>query len=97
MSSYRYTTGERLQADYMLAYSVIAYDKDGDVCDAISQSDDKDAAIRYAEIMTKEMESGKLRRKDNNEPYDWIEVYENWGKQEEELVWASYEQEKERE
>ena len=39
-----------------------------------------------ADVLREKIKCGGLRRKDNGEPIDWIDIYENWDMPDERLV-----------
>lgn len=59
-------------------YTVVGYDKDNDVYVEYGEYYDIQFALEIAEELNGMIERGELKRKDNGEPIDWIEVYENW-------------------
>lgn len=59
-------------------YTVVGYDKDNDVYEEYGEYSSLWNAHRRASELNKMIDSGELRRKDNGEPIDWIEIYENW-------------------
>ena len=59
-------------------YTVVGYDKDNDVYIEYGEYSILQSAFERAEELNKMIECGELRRKDNGEPIDWIEIYENW-------------------
>lgn len=64
-------------------YTVVGYDKDNDVyIECGEYSSICDANIK-ADELREMIKNGKLRRKDNGEPIDWIEIYENWNEPDE--------------
>ena len=72
-------------------YTIVAYDKDNDVYEVL---DDGYSLSLEAEQKARELLplllADKLRRADNGEPFDWLEIYHDWGGEEETVVWASY-------
>lgn len=71
-------------------YSVIGYDKDNSVFEEYGDYEFLAYAIIRAKELSELLKKGELRREDNNEPIDWIEVYWNWNKNDEEFIWGSY-------
>ena len=71
-------------------YTIVGYDKDNDVYEVLD--DDYSLSVE-AEIEARKfvsmMNEGKLRR-ENGEPFDWIEVYHDYNGEEETIVWASW-------
>lgn len=71
-------------------YTIVGYDKDNDVYVVL---DDEYILSLEAEMEARKfaslMKEGKLRR-DNGEPFDWIEIYYDYGGEEETMVWASF-------
>ena len=59
-------------------YTVVGYDKDNDVYKEYGEYSSLLNACRRASELRNLIESGELKRKDNGEPIDWIEIYENW-------------------
>ena len=59
-------------------YTVIGYDKDNDVCVKYGESLSRWGAYQIASDLAKKIKYDELRREDNGEPIDWIEVYENY-------------------
>ena len=59
-------------------YAVVGYDKDNDVYVEYGEYSVIQSAYQRAEELQKMIDSGELRRKDNGEPIDWIEIYGNW-------------------
>lgn len=78
-------------------YSVVAYDKDGDVYNILKGYEKEIDTITFAKDVTEKMEQEGLRRILTGEPYDWIEVYKDYNTDKEQLIWASYEKEVEQE
>lgn len=60
-------------------YTVIGYDKDNDVYVKYSESLSRWGACKIASDLAKKIKCGELRRADNGEPIDWIEVYVDYG------------------
>lgn len=71
-------------------YSVIGYDKDNDVFICYDTCNTLELAVEQGRQLFKLIEKGELRREDNGEPIDWVEVYWNWNKDDERLLWGSY-------
>lgn len=71
-------------------YSVIGYDKDSDVFISYGKYETLEYAVEEAKNLFELVEKNELRRKDNGEPIDWIEVYWNWNKDDEKILWGSY-------
>ena len=71
-------------------YSVIGYDKDNDVFISYGKCETLEYAIEKAKNLFELVEKNELRREDNGEPIDWIEVYWNWNKDDEKILWGSY-------
>ena len=59
-------------------YKVVGYDKDNDVYEEYGEYTSLWGANTRANELRELIENGELRRKDNGEPIDWIEIYENW-------------------
>ena len=59
-------------------YTVVGYDKDNDVYEEYGEYSSLWGAHNRASELSKMIAKGELRRKDNGEPIDWIEIYENW-------------------
>lgn len=59
-------------------YTVVGYDKDNDVYIEYGEYGSLWTAYGRASELSKMVENGELKRKDNGEPIDWIEIYENW-------------------
>lgn len=78
-----------------IPYSIVAYDKDGDVYDVLATVSNETMATKFVEVYKKDLSKGRLKREDNKEPYDWLEVYKDFNKDNEEIVWTSYEREEE--
>lgn len=72
------------------AYTIVGYDKDNDVYEELDAYTKSQTAIAEAEKLKTLLLNGKLRRKDNNEPFDWIHVYKDWNKPTEKIIWTSY-------
>lgn len=74
-------------------YTIVGYDKDNDVYEVL---DDGYSLSLEAEIEARKLvlalSAGQLRRK-NGEPLDWIEIYHDYGGEEETMVWTSYDDE----
>lgn len=77
-------------SNYDFGYSVVGYEKDNDVFIEFGEYSEFNDAVKEAKRLTNLMNSGKLRRDDNGDPIDWIEVYHNYELPGEELMWASY-------
>lgn len=71
-------------------YSVIGYDKDNDVFICYGKYETLEQAVCEAEKLFVLVQKGELEREDNGEPIDWIEVYWNWNKDDEQILWGSY-------
>lgn len=56
-------------------YTVIGYDKDNDVYVKYAEYSVEWFAIMKANELKKQIERGSLRREDNGEPIDWIEIW----------------------
>lgn len=59
-------------------YTVVGYDKDNDVYIEYGEYSTLWFAYQHANELSKMVENDELRRRDNGEPIDWIEIYENW-------------------
>lgn len=59
-------------------YTVVGYDKDNDVYIEYGEYSVIQFAYMRAEELNDMIERGELKRKDNGEPIDWVEIYENW-------------------
>lgn len=76
-----------------LKYSVVGYDKDHDVSVCYGVFHSTEDAIRKAKELKNELDCGRLKRQcsdGSSEPIDWINVYKNWGQEDETPVWHSY-------
>lgn len=69
-------------------YSVVGYDKDGDAYETLWETDNLESAITQAMIFMERHRKQELRRKDNNEPFDWFEVIDT--NDEEKVYWSPY-------
>ena len=69
-------------------YSVVGYDKDGDAYETLWETDNLESAITQAMIFMERHRKQELRRKDNNEPFDWFEVIDT--NDEEKVYWPPY-------
>lgn len=71
-------------------FTIVGYDKDNDVYVVL---DDEYILSLEAEMEARKLAAllgeGKLRR-DNGEPFDWIEIYFDYGGEDETMVWASW-------
>lgn len=67
-------------------YTVVGYDKDNDVSVIYGEYSVIQFAKMRADELREKIERGELRRKDNGEPIDWIDIYENWDMPDERLV-----------
>lgn len=93
-----------IQKEKIDGYSVIGYDKDNDIfvcyekfevlANAVDKANEVLAnAVNKAKELTKQIENGELKRKCSDgteESIDWIEVYWNWNKDDEQIIWGSY-------
>lgn len=82
-----------IQKEKIPGYSVIAYDKDNDVFICYGKYVEKFEAMERARELKKLLDKGELKRICSDgieEPMDWIEVYWNWNKDDERIVWGSY-------
>lgn len=59
-------------------YTVVGYDKDNDVYIEYAEYSVELFATMKAHELADKIKRGELRREDNGEPIDWIEVYENY-------------------
>ena len=59
-------------------YTVVGYDKDNDVYIEYGEYSVIQFAYMRADELNGMIDRGELKRKDNGEPIDWIEIYENW-------------------
>lgn len=59
-------------------YTVVGYDKNNDAYKEYGEHSSLYNAYRHAKELNEMIKNGELRRKDNSEPIDWIEIYENW-------------------
>lgn len=59
-------------------YTVVGYDKDNDTYIEYGEYSVIQFAYMRASELREAIDSGELRRVDNGEPIDWIEIYENW-------------------
>lgn len=71
-------------------YTIIGYDKDNDVFVEYGEFEVLHYAMVKANELKKLLDKEELKR-ENGEPIDWIEVYWNYNKADEEMTWASYE------
>ena len=71
-------------------YSVIGYNKDNDVFVCYSKHEILECAIERAKNLFELVKKNELRREDNGEPIDWIEVYWNWNKNDEQILFGLY-------
>ena len=81
-------------------YSVIGYEKDSDVFIFYFESESSLAAINKAKELNELCQQDELKRTCSDgteEPIDWLEVYWHWNEAEEQLIWASYNEELEKE
>lgn len=60
-------------------YTIVGYDKDNDAYIEYGESPSRWGACQIASNLAKKIKCGELRREDNGEPIDWIEVYEDYG------------------
>ena len=59
-------------------FTVVGYDKDNDVYIPYAKySVEWFAGLKASELVN-EIRRGELRREDNGEPIDWIEIFENF-------------------
>lgn len=79
-----------IQKESIAGYSVIGYDKDNDVFICYDKCETFELAVDKAKQLILLVEKDELKREDNGEPIDWIEVYWNWNKDDEKLLWGSY-------
>jgi hypothetical protein len=70
-------------------YTIIGYDKDNDVFVEYGEFEVLHYAMRKANELKKLLDKEELKR-ENGEPIDWIEIYWNYNKTDEEMTWASY-------
>ena len=70
-------------------YTVVGYDKDNDNHSIFYHNLTYAHAVAMAKWLGNLVKQGKLARKDNNEPIDWIEIYEDWNLDTEKRVWVS--------
>ena len=59
-------------------YTVVGYDKDNDVYIVYAEYSVERLAILKAKGLADQILRGELRRLDNDEPIDWIEIYEHY-------------------
>lgn len=59
-------------------YTVVGYDKDNDAYIEYGEYSVIQSAYMRAKELSEMIDHGELRRKDNGEPIDWIEIYANW-------------------
>lgn len=78
----------------MVKYTVVGYDKDGDVYVPYESFRKFDNAVEKARELAKLVKNDELKR-ENGEPIDWIQIYEKWGTPLETLILGSYFDEKE--
>lgn len=69
-------------------YTVIGYDKDNDVYVKYAEYSVEWFAIMKARELADMVKQGELRREDNGEPIDWIEVYENYNETDEKKLYV---------
>ena len=82
-----------IQKEKISGYSVIAYDKDNDVFICYGKYMGKPDAIKKAIELKKLLDKEELKRTCSDgteEPMDWLEVYWNWNKDDERIIWGSY-------
>lgn len=72
------------------SYAIVAYDKDNDVYVDLGHCATLPEAKTVAEKLKELLERDELRRKENREPFDWLEIYCDFGGATEKRVWASY-------
>lgn len=74
-------------------YTIVGYDKDNDVYEVL---DDDYLLSLEAEMEARELakraSAGDLRR-ENGEPFDWIEIFYDYHGNQPTMVWASWEEE----
>ncbi len=70
-------------------FTVVGYDKDGDVYVPYNSFEKFEDAVENGKKLGKLVNEGKLLR-DNGEPIDWIQIYQDWGTIDETVVWGSY-------
>ena len=61
-------------------YTVVGYDKDNDAYIVYAEYSVEWLATMKANELVDKIKRGELRREDNDEPIDWIEVYEDYNK-----------------
>jgi len=102
MTLYRSVCAQRLLESSLLQYAkdllqshtpkanctIVAYDKDNDVYEELVVGMLKSRALDLANHLIKSLDEDEFQR-NNGEPFDWIEVYENWNQPGEERVWVS--------
>jgi hypothetical protein len=59
-------------------YTVVGYDKDNDIYEEYGEYSSIWPAYRKAIELGEMVKKGELRREDNGEPIDWIEIYGKW-------------------
>ena len=55
-------------------YKIFAYDKDNDFTQYLFSSPNLEIVLAEAQKFAKLCETDDLRRADNNEPFDWIQI-----------------------
>lgn len=58
----------------MSKFVIIAYDKDNDVYEDLYSDTDYQNVLVKAEKYAEQCKAGELRRSDNGEPFDWIQI-----------------------
>lgn len=60
-----------------MTYKIFAYDKDNDFTQYLFSSTNLKVALAEAQKFAKLCETDDLRRADNNEPFDWVQIETN--------------------
>lgn len=71
----------------MFSYTVVGYDKDNDVYVEYDEVFNLNDAASIAQKLIDFVKNGELRREETGEPIDSIEIYKNWGEENEERIW----------
>ena len=69
-------------------YTVVGYDKDNDVHIKYAEYSVSWFAVMKATELADQVKRGELRRSDNGESIDWIEVYENYNEPNEKRLYV---------
>lgn len=58
----------------MIKFVIIAYDKDNDVYEDLYSDTDYQNVLAKAKQYAEQCKTNTLRRSDNGEPFDWIQI-----------------------